>query len=101
MRDAYSFERRPYCKIVLHFVLGRDEHTGKIGWFHGSFVQADSEARFVMTRRAFTPDADKSKNTLAFAADERLRILAEPNEQWWIAMRLTGESRLYGVLQYP
>jgi len=73
------------------WVRGRNDHTGDIGWFHGSFVQADTDASYVETRRAFTPSSTaQSKSTLKFEAKERLRVLAQPNEQWWMAQRLTG-----------
>ena len=38
------------------WVYGSSCMTGAVGWFHGSYVQSDKEAVFVVGVREFTPE---------------------------------------------
>ena len=78
------------------WVYGSSCLTGAVGWFHGSYVQADSESRFVVGSRDFTPEAGsrQAEKALSFSVNERLRVLAETSETWWIAQRQTAGKQV-------
>ena len=81
------------------WVYGSSCLTGAVGWFHGSYVQPDKDAKFVVGAKSFTPapGSRQAEKALSFSANERLRVLAETSETWWIAQKQT-EGRQVGFI---
>lgn len=73
------------------WVYGSSCLTGAVGWFHGSYAQPDKDARFVVGTRNFAPEpgSRQAEKALSFVVNERLRVLAETSQTWWIAQRQT------------
>lgn len=67
---------------------GTDTQTGLNGWFHGSFVQPDAEAIYVLATRTFA--AKEANGSLPFSEKEKLRVLVKSSDHWWLAMRTNG-----------
>lgn len=71
------------------WISGLATDTGEQGWFHGSFIQRNSEAMYYKTIKSYTPPSGNdsgSSKALSFSEGERIRILDKTGLDWWLGM---------------